>query len=59
MKLTIDLDMSFEDLKTAYRNYYGYERNYKVKKSDVVFLARNLVEADLMDIANQESEDEE
>lgn len=52
MKITVDLDYDLEELKEACIKYYG--ETGKIRKTDVVSFLSSLLNADLMDILNDE-----
>jgi len=57
MKITIEVDQDLKTLKTCYRNYYGYDENKKIAKSDLANFIGNLVSADLQDLEEEGNED--
>jgi len=53
MKITLDMSYDLSTLKTCYRNYYGYDKNHKVTKSDVALFLCAIVEADMQDLETE------
>jgi hypothetical protein len=56
-KFTVHIDLTLEEIYLGYRNFYGSDK--KPTRKDIAQWISNLAEADIMDCASHENDDED